>query len=89
MFIDILLNMFSSVILAIAKVLPTFSIWPAIVTNGIRDFCGYIMKLNWIFPADSFLHALGFFIEFVGWYFFAKLIIWFFNWARGADGVKI
>jgi len=89
MLVEIIIDIFSIAFRALNAILPEFSIWPDIVVNGIRDFCGWIMELNWIFPADSFLHALGFFVEFVGWYYFVKLIIWLFNWARGADGVRI
>jgi hypothetical protein len=89
MFIDFVLGLMSNIISALADVLPTFSVWPVIVTNGITDVCTAFMKLNWIFPMDALLDALSFFIDFLGWYFFAKLIIMIFNYFRGADGIRI
>lgn len=64
-------------------------IWPASVIDGLTYFCQHLMSFNIIFPIDTLLTALKFFVGFEAIYLPARLLIKFFNWIRGAGPMEI
>lgn len=73
----------------LALSLPTWTLWPADILNGIKYFFNNLAAFNFIFPIDTCLHCLNFLATFAALFFSAKLIINIINWFRGAGEIKI
>jgi hypothetical protein len=89
MLIDALINFFGILLSTIAGWLPSWTIWPQAFIDGINYFFSTIATLNIIFPIDTLFLCLTRFIEFIGLYYFARIIAMSLNWIRGSGEIKI
>lgn len=83
MITDLLIFIFRIVIDAIVFVLPTWTIWPPDLLNGVAYFAGSLAKINFIFPIDTLFTIIIFIINFEVLYLTAKIVMKAFNYLRG------
>jgi hypothetical protein len=75
---------------AIAFVLPSWTVWPQILVDGMQYIFESFAKFNFILPIDTFLQALLWFVHFEALYFGAKLSLKAINFMRGTGtGLEI
>jgi hypothetical protein len=67
----------------VSIVLPTWQIWPQVFLDGLAYFFSHLASLNFLFPVDTLLTVLLFWLSFEVLYFTAKLIMKVFNFFRG------
>jgi hypothetical protein len=60
-----------------------FNIWPTELLSGMTYFFQHLLDFNIVFPMDSLLQAIRYFVNFLGLFFFAKLVLKVFNYLRG------
>lgn len=89
MIITILLKILYWIIYAISFVLPTWSIYPTGLTNALNYFFTALMKFNVLVPVDTFLVALALLLNFLVYYYTAKIIIGIISLFRGSGEIKI
>lgn len=83
MITTILLNIFSYIMGIIVMILPTFTVWPQVLIDGLQYMCTSVAKLNFILPIKEWFDIILFFINFSVTYLTAKLILKAFNFLRG------
>jgi len=66
-----------------------WTVWPSSVLNGLTYFFTTLMNFNGLFPVDTLLIAVKFFIGFDIIYIGVKLLLKLFNWIRGASGIEL
>jgi hypothetical protein len=83
MITDILLNVLTYFIDLICSILPGWQIWPESLLTGLQYFFSKLLIFNFIFPIDTLLLAIIFFVGFESLYFSVKIIMKVFNFFRG------
>jgi len=89
MIISILLYLLSLFIDLMTAILPTWTVWPASLIQGLEYFCSSLAKLNFILPIDSLFAVILFLVNFFVLYLTAKLIMKVFNFFRGSGGIDL
>jgi hypothetical protein len=89
MVIDFLLILLNTILEALGYWLPHYSIWPDSILNGITYLINSITIINFIFPIDTLFFCLNLFINFLIYYYGARLLIYIFNWLRGSGEIKL
>ena len=80
---DLFFNILTMLFNAVAFVLPTFTVWPQTLLDGLTYIFQSFAKFNFILPVDTFFQALLFFIHFSALYLGAKLSLKAINFMRG------
>jgi len=89
MIIDIFLYILSIILLVMSRILPTWQPWPAPVHDAMFWFVDHLKILGLIANVPDCLEAFGWFLNVLGAYLFARLIVSFFNWVRGSGSIEI
>lgn len=89
MIIEIIFLILSLMALVMTRILPTWEPWPEPLHNFIYYLVDQLDILGIIFNVADCLDAVGWFINSLGAYLFARLIISLFNWARGSGGIEV
>lgn len=75
---------------SIVFLLPSWTVWPPDLLNGLTYFVSSLAKINFIFPIDSLFSVITFLINFEVAYLTAKIVLKIFNYIRGTgSGVEI
>lgn len=74
MIIGIFIKILAFVLGIMAVILPTWKVWPDEITNGFSFFVSTISDFNFILPIDTFLTAVVFLVNFIGFILIVKLI---------------
>lgn len=89
MIIQFLFYLLSIILLVLSNILPIWQPWP----TPLHDFLFWLVDqtsvLGIIFNVPACLEALGWFINVLSMYLFARLIVSIINWARGTGGIEI
>lgn len=83
MITDIFLNVLTYFIDLLCSILPAWQVWPDTLLTGLQYLFSKFIIFNFIFPIDTLLIALIFFVEFESLYFTVKIIMKIFNYFRG------
>lgn len=83
MIADIFLFVLGQIIHFIAGLLPTWSLWPQSLLDGLTYFAGAIGHLNFLLPIDSLFTVILFMVNFEVYYLGAKLLMKLANYIRG------
>lgn len=83
MITDIVLYLIRQFIDLLVFILPTWTVWPSALLDGVNYACQSLAKLNYILPIDSLFAVLIFIIQFEVLYLTAKLVMKVFNFIRG------
>ena len=83
MIITLLLYLITAFLTTIVWLLPTWTLWPDTLLDGLTYFFTAIAKFNFIFPIDSLFAVILFIVNFEVLYLTVKLIMKIFNYARG------
>lgn len=89
MLFDNLISYLGQGISFIAHHLPTWSIWPQAFIDGIQYFFSTLATLNIILPIDTLFLCVTRFTEFIGLYYFVRIIIMTINWLRGSGELRV
>ena len=66
-----------------ALALPTWSIWPDDIKNGLNYFVSSMANWNFLFPVDTIFKIIILFTEFLAAYIVYKLVSKILNYLRG------
>lgn len=80
---DLLFYLIMKIFEAVAFILPSWTVWPQVLTDGLTYIFQSFAKLNFILPIDTFLTALLFIIHFETLYFTAKISLKPISFIRG------
>jgi hypothetical protein len=80
---SLLFNIFAFIMTTVATILPTWTIWPQALIDGLTYIANSFAKLNFILPISEWFTILLFFINFSALYVSAKMILKAFNYLRG------
>jgi hypothetical protein len=83
MITDILISLFNLFMKIILFLLPTWTIWPHQLLDGLTYFTTTISNFNFIVPIDSLFQAIQFVVHFEEMYLSTKLILKVWNYFRG------
>lgn len=83
MITDIFIYLIRIFIDFVVWLLPTWTVWPTALLDGLTYVFASMAKLNFILPIDSLFAVLLFFIQFEVLYLGAKLVMKLFNFIRG------
>lgn len=87
---DLFFYIISIMIKLAVFVLPSFTVWPQTLIDGLTYIFNALAKFNFILPVDTFFSALLFFIHFNALYLGAKLSLKLINFVRGTGtGLEI
>ena len=84
--LSFILGMIGNIMTTIAS---GWSIWPPALLSGLTYFFQRLMDFNIIFPIDTLLTCIKFYISFDIIYFSVRLLLKLFNWIRGSGGIEI
>jgi len=83
MIVDLFLYLLGQLIHFVAYLLPTWSVWPATLLDGLSYFFSALANFNFLVPVDSLFTVILFIINFEVAWFGAKLLMKLFNFLRG------
>jgi hypothetical protein len=90
MIADIFLYIIGQLIHFVAGILPTWTVWPASLLDGLSYFCSSMAKLNFLIPIDSIFAVILFMVNFEVAWLGAKLLLKLANYIRGTgSGIEI
>lgn len=84
MITDLLIYILRLIIDTIVFVLPSWTVWPPDLLNGLNYTAQSLAKLNFIFPIDSLFTIILFVITFETLYLSSKIILKVFGFIRGS-----
>jgi hypothetical protein len=89
MIISIFIYILAIVLLVMSRILPTWQPWPAPIHDAMFWFVDHLTILGIITDVPACLDAVGWFIDALAAYLFARLIISIINWFRGTSGIEV
>lgn len=89
MVVDVLISIFIIITGFFAILLPHISIWPPEFLSGITYLLSTISIVNFIIPVDAIFYGGNVFINFLIYYYGARLLSSIFGYFRGSSNIKI
>lgn len=88
MLTEILFYLLGFMIKMSVMILPSWHLWPRVITDAFQYFAGAAARLNFILPVDTFFQCLAFFINFLIIYFSVRLVLMILNFFRGVGKLE-
>jgi hypothetical protein len=89
MIVDLLIYVFSLMIDTIVLILPTWTVWPQSLLDGLNYLAQSMAKFNFILPVDTFFACVQFFILFETLYLTTKILLKFFGFVRKSESLNL
>lgn len=87
MIVDIVLTIITWFLKALNSILPTYSVYPGQLLEGLKYFFSQMMVLNNLFPMDTILNCMSLFSTILFWFFTAKIVIICLGYIRGTNSM--